>query len=410
MTLKRKKPSSKNILATLAAIATIIGAIIGVLAYLKQGTIPDDKNHQSSNTVIIKGNSLLKLSERINADPNFFLEETPNSFCVTEDNIFLLPNQESKRIMIFEKVIKNEKSFLEFKEIAGPEFRGGTFDKPIYCTYDSKTRKLGVIDIGAVRKIFLFERSGKFKFNPIKFFEFNCDSYDIAFTGDGKQMVVSGLIRNRENKDIALYSIDINSGQPSYLLPCYKQYSLKSEEEYQDTYFKDESLPAIGIKSFIDICEDKVFFVWEGKLRILEVGLSSGGKEKFLAGLDMPNSNNKGLNNELTKLYEKGKVSKNFTEWKKKQKMRSYVRNIFSTNKRVFVVFETGISESVSESEFILVTYNIDGTLLDSYKISSNPGSQMWFDKEKYELYAFSRKSGSDKSEFPILKYKIKIK
>ena len=315
-------------------------------------------------------------------------------FCVTEDNLFLLPDQAGTI-----KVFVRSGNLLKFVKALEPRFGEMSLVYPTYCSYSRDEGKLGVIDYG-VRKVFIFDRSGKVDFTPVKKFPCKRLGYDIEFTGDGEQLVISGYLTDPDSMPYDLYSINIRTGKINYLLSSPQKYNLKTYEDYVVEYRQKQTLPAIGIKAFIDIQGDDLFFVWEGALRVIKLNLRSG--ETMAFGHETPHYS-KPDGSKLSYSYIRGDFE---TTWKERETM-AYVRNIFTSPRHVFLVYETGKNNESNASTFRLQTYTLEGDYLDDILIPSNPSRQMWFDKENYELYAFSEQAESDNGEFTILKNKI---
>jgi len=337
----------------------------------------------------------IQLSETIKVDPKANLKVNPRSFCVTEDKAFIFPDQDGK-IKIFGK---NERS-LKFIKASGPNFGIETLIRPMYCFYSRNEALLGVIDY-EVRKVFIFNRPKKEYFTSMKVIDCPKLGYDMEFAGDGEQLIISGYLTDKENNPFDLYSINIRTRKISYLLPSYQKYNQKNAEDYVIEYYRKQTLPAIGIKAFIDIQGDDAYFVWEGELRIIKLNLHS--RETKVFGKKTPYYT-KPDGAKLSYSYLRGDFE---TTWKERKTM-AYVRNIFATPRHVFLVYETGKSDKSNVSTFMLQRYSPEGNYITEDSIPDNPGAQMWFDKESYELYAFSKQSDSNNGEFTILKYKIK--
>jgi len=337
----------------------------------------------------------IELSETIRVDPAAKFKATPRSFCITEDNLFLLLDNQSATINLFEK----KGNSLKFIKAIGPRFGEEEFVQPFYCFYSQDEGKLGVIDYGA-RKVFIFDRRGKVYYELIKSIDCPRLGYDMEFSGDGEQVVISGYIIDKSNT-FDLYSRHIRTGQISYLLPSHQKYNLKTNNDFLIEFKKKQRLPAIGIKAYIDILPngDDLFFVWEGALRVIKINLRSKGTTVF--GYKSSNSTkaNEADEFKLADSYAKGDYETTLKERKK----RAYARNIFATSRHVFLVYETAKGNQSRASKFRMQIYSLDGKYEGDTIIPGTPGRQMWFDKENYELYAFSEK------EIVIFKYKINI-
>jgi energy-coupling factor transporter ATP-binding protein EcfA2 len=339
----------------------------------------------------------IKPSEKINVDPSANFRVIPRSFCVTEDKLFLIPDYQAGTV----KILSKEGDQLKFIKALGRRGVGKeTFTQPMYALYSKEEGKVGILDYG-VRELFIFDRFGKVDFRPIRTVKCPGFGYDMKFSGDGEQLVISGYIRDKENKPYDLYSINIKTGEIDYLLPSPQKYNLKTFEDYFLEYKQKQTMPSIGTKAFIDINGDDVFFVWEGLLRIIKFDLKSKKTENVFGHKTRNYTKPDGT--ELSDSYKKGEFGKTWEI----QKKFSYIRNIFATPRHVFLVYETGINNENIASSYRLQTYTTDGNFLSDVRISGNPGKAMWLDKENYELYALSEGSESGNGVFTILKYKI---
>jgi hypothetical protein len=337
----------------------------------------------------------IQLTEKIKIDPAVNFQDPPMSFCATEDNLFFIPDRKTGVIKIFRK----EGNLLKFINMLGPRFGNKKFVCPIYCFYNRKKGMLGVFDYG-VREIFIFNMGKNGEFTWIKNFPCQRGVYDMQFAGDGDQIIVSGFLTDNENKPFDLYSINIKTGKINYLLPSHQKYNLRTFEEYILEYRQKITLPSVGTYAFIDIQGDELFFVWEGALRIIRLNLLS--RKQVVFGYETPHYT-KPDGASLADFYKKAD-QKNL---ERKKETMAYVRNIFVTPGHVFLVYETAKSKKSNATTFRLQTYTPDGFFLEDTLIPDNPCRQMWFDKEKHELYALSEEKGIDNNELSILKYKI---
>ena len=207
---------------------------------------------------------------------------------------------------------------------------------------------------------------------------------------------------NKDENPFDLYSININKGYLNYLLPSYQKYHLKDFEVYVSEYREKHIIPSIGIKAYIDIHGDKLFFVWEGEPRIIKINLRTQDKTVFGKTTSHFAIGDKTL---LSKFYNKGELKK----WEKLREERAYIRNIFTTSKHVFLIYETGKNNECSVSTFRVQIYTPEGKFLNDVKLPGNMGRKIWFDKDNYNLYALSIQHGNKKKELLILKYKLEM-
>jgi hypothetical protein len=329
----------------------------------------------------------LRLVEKVKFGNNSELHIIPNSFEVTEDGLFLIPDYQEGDIKIFEK--KGE--FLNLvKKLGRKGFGSDEFNKPTYCFYDKHEGKFGVIDVGKqIRNVFIYDRINTIDFRRVNEIP-NTDGYDIKLGGEGKQLIISGYVTDKDEKSYELYSINLkNPKQKDFLLPSYQKYHLDNNKEYEIEYVKNSTLKAIGIRAFIDVYGDDVYFVWEGKLRIIKINLKS--KEKTYFGQRTPNYIEPFASKEFVEAYLDGDFTK---VWQERMKM-TFVRDIFATPRYVFIVYE-----GPGQYNFRIQMYSLGGNFLGDVEIPGNHYSNMWFDKDSYTLYSLSY---IDNKEFQIL-------
>lgn len=343
----------------------------------------------------------IKLAETIKIDRGENLQIIPKSFCVDEEKMFFFPDQEKGRIKIFEKSLEGSLKFS-----ASADTKEAEFTQPRNCFYSQNEGKLAVLDyLYNGGSIFILERSGKINFKTIKTFSCPRFGYDMEFTGDGKQLIVSGSIADKENISWALYSVDVEKKENdiTYLLPSYKKYGLANSYDYWNEYKGKQTIPATGVKAYIGINGDDLFMVWEGALRIIHFDLSSQKIQRVFG--EETSHYKKPDGTVLAGTYRRG----DFIATWKAQGNYSYITKVFATTRNVFLIYETAKNTSI----FRMQTYTPEGKFLTDVAIPGTPDRQMWLNKEnpkKLYLYAFAKNSGSDGNPFSILKYKINVK
>jgi hypothetical protein len=307
---------------------------------------------------------------------------------VTEDGLYLIPDHKAGHVKVFEKNGK----FLKLVKKFGPKgFGKDEFGKPAYCFYNSDESKFGVID-ARIREVYIFDRLGRVNFTPVSTVR-KVEGYDMKLAGDGKQLIIAGYMPGKEKKTYELYRINLEkTKQRDYLVSSPEKYGL-SDDEYQIEYFGKRTLPAIGIRSFIDVQGDDAYFVWEGKLNIIKINLVT--KDKTAFGHKTAHYIEPSATPELLK----GRIERDYTKTKNERTRMSFVRDIFATPRHVFVAYE-------GQNKFRLQVYTPEGTFLDEIAIPGNPGRKMWFDKSSYTLHSFSE--NSENKEPQILIYKVK--
>ncbi|MFC2146172.1 hypothetical protein ACFLRT_02295 [Acidobacteriota bacterium] len=334
----------------------------------------------------------IKLQEKIEISPGLKLLPKPQAFCVTEDDLLILPDQKAGDI----KIYKKNGNFLELtKTLGGKEDAPGEFVEPKFCYYnrDKEKAKFGVMDFGA-KKIFIHDRIGRTEFELVM--EVPCREYvtDIQIQGD--KLFVSGFKADKDLKPYDLYYISIPSDQTTFLLPSFYKYGLTSIEEYKSKYPKKTDIENIGLYARFDVYGDNVYFVWEGDLRIIKLNFKTKGLNFFGK---KPNHYVKPYPSEKP---SEGKEKRNFDITIKENAEMSFLRDIFVNSKCILVIYEGPASQN-EVSNFWLQFYNLDGDFINEVLMPGKHDPGMWFDKDKDILYSLS----NDKGKYYILKYKI---
>ncbi|MGD2090837.1 MAG: hypothetical protein PVH61_31985 [Candidatus Aminicenantes bacterium] len=324
----------------------------------------------------------IQLAGKIEFADKSELQTIPISFCVTEDGLYLIPDYDTRTIKIFDKVEKYLKLVKEF----GPKgFGSAEFDDPRYCFYNKNENIFSVTDAG-LRRVFFFDRIGKLDFKLVRTVP-NVDAHDIKPAGDGKNLIVCGYITDSEKRSYELYSINLeNPNQKNYLLPSYKKYHLPSDKEYKIEYSDKQTLASIGIRAYIDVQKDEVYFVWEGKLRIIKINLKT--KTEITFGHKTEHYKEPFVSAELIKAYS----DKDYTKAEKARNKMSFVRGIFATSRHVLVVYE---GPNQANRNFRLQMYTAEGKFLgdvvipDDYNSPYHRQMLLYKGKGNYKLYSF---------------------
>lgn len=319
----------------------------------------------------------IRLTEKIKFEEKSKLQIIPKSFCVTEDRLFLIPDHQAGNIKIFEK---DGKSLKLVKTFGRKGFGSDEFNKPSYCFYDKYESKFGVIDVGRnIKNVFIYDRIDKTDFRRVRTVK-NADGYDMKLGEDAGHLIISGYNIDKKKRPYELYSINLgNTEHKDYLLSSPEKYQISNYEEFNSEYYNKRTLPAIGIRAFMDAAEDFVYFVWEGKLIINKINLNT--KEKTAFGQQTEHYVEPSATPELLKARSK----KDYTKTREERAKMSFVRDIFATPKHVLVVYE-GPNQSVSN--FRMQAYTPGGRFLDDIPIPGSPGYNMCFEKESYTLYS----------------------
>lgn len=303
------------------------------------------------------------------------LEYNPTSFCVTEDELVLIPDYRTGFVKIFQKVLENNEQVLKLVLPFGRKGYGfDEFARPYYCFYDQKKSIFGVMD-SRLKKFFIYDRLGKTDFKKIN--EFNCtaEGYNMKLGGDGENVIISGYSKDENGSPFDLLSININTAKKTFLLPSWEKYGRSDKEEYKNDY-KNNNIPAIGIMAFFDIEGDFVYFAWEGDLRVIKINLNTLEHEVF---------------GKKTKLYKKPVATENLVKYyvgnnasgvQLERSRFSYIRSVFVSEGNLFLLYE-GPQQIVK-----LQKYNLTGEFLNESSISSVPYTKQCFVKQSNKMYS----------------------
>lgn len=334
-----------------------------------------------------------KLIEKVQLSTGMETLRSPWSFCVTEDEMLIIPDFPEGNIKIGKKDGKLHKT------IGWKGFGIDELLEPAFCFYNKNEGKLGVFDFGK-REIIIYDRTGE-EFRRVHNISCPWLGYDIQLSGD--LLLISGFKPDQDQKPYELYYENIKNKQTTYLLPSYTKYGLKSFQEYEKAYRGDLAIKVIGRKGYFDVWEEDVYFVWEGDLKIHKINLGSGEIIKSFGF--KPNHYIKPYaSNDLRDGYIDGDEKKIQNE----QSKMSYIRRIFTTSNYVLLIYE-GPVRSDSEPSVWLQFYTLDGRFIREMAITLQRqlAYMMNFDKDRNILYLLSKKQSNEYPEYFILKYKI---
>ena len=365
-----------------------------------------------SITFLFPNGFKIRLVEKIELGENSELSSIPRIFNVTEGGLLLIPDHRAGFIKIFEK----NGNYLKLVKKFGPEGFGKKdfeFDSPAYSFYDKHTGKFGVINVrkegkSSKRKLFIFDRINQIDFKlacTVK----DVDGYDMKLWND--HLIISGY-KKFEEKPFDLYMINLEKIEKEEaleivpLLPSPEKYGL-SDKNYQIKYY-NQILPAIGIRAYIDIEGDDVYFVWEGKLRVIKMNLKSKEQTVFEQPpmQQIPYYVEPETSDNLPKLI-KAYNDRDNDEYLRLKAEMSQVTDIFATPLYVFVVYQ-----GPTDKSFRMAAFTPEGKFLKDIEIPGEAGSKMWLDEdidEKNCHTLYSLKKSSKDEDTQILIYKVKV-
>jgi hypothetical protein len=334
----------------------------------------------------------IKLIKKTKLSQENTLLGNPWSFCVTEDDLFLIPDYKAGNVKIYDG---NGNLLTVF---GSKGYGPGEFVNPTFCFYNKADTKFGVMD-HRMRKIFVYKRTGKTDFTRVH--ELFCLAAGNAIQLQGNKLLVSGYKTSPNNKPYDLYYVDLTNNQNTFLLPSYYKYGLKSPEEFKTKYIIKREIPAIGIRGWFDILGDDVYFIWEGDLSVIKINIKSGKLSSF--GEKVPNY----VKPFTSKKLLDGLRNRDINIIRNEKAEMSFVRNIFASPNYILVIYEGPVKQD-NESNFRLQFYTINGHFLEEIQIPGKTDRRMYFDKEKDILYSLFNEAEDDLHEgYFILGYKI---
>lgn len=344
---------------------------------------------------IFGSNIKIELVERIEFSPGEEPPPRPWAFCVTEDQLFIIPNGDAGGIEIYERNGTSLKLVKPFGKRGTGEVR---LIEPTYCFYCREEGKFGVFDLKK-RKIFIYERIGKLNFKFVK--AFYCQKAGTDFKLKGKRLLIAGYKPDRDGNPYDLYYINIANGETHFLLPSYRKYGLKSPKEYEEKYRRTGELKAMGAASWFDIQDNNnVYMAWESKLSIIKLNLESGDLTTF--GQKTPNYFEPKAE-QFLEAYRK----KSTKEIQNERSKTSYVKNVLASSKYILVVIEGPVDQEKQQSHLWLQFYDLKGKFIKEVPIAAQPEfTKMWLDKDRNILYSISSQSRTGANYF-FLKYQI---
>jgi hypothetical protein len=320
------------------------------------------------------------------------------SFCVTNEELFLIPDFKEGDVKVYEK---NE-GFLKLKHTIGKKGYGSNdFSKPTYCFYDNDELEFAVLDHG-IRKIFIYDHIGYLDFKRVDEVPCLYGGSDIQLSNN--KLFIAGYISDQDKWHYELYSIDLSNRKTTFILPSYYKFGFKSFREFEIQIAQNVDIRVIGINGWFDIYSENAFFVWEGNLKIIKVNVESGeGHPKFF-GEKPPHYVKPHSTDKLIQGQKKRRVD---TINREKAEM-SYVRNVFTSpkSKYILVIYEGPASRN-KKGYSRLQFYSLDGDFIKEVPIQLGSAPKMWFNKEKNILYALSKNPETTGQRYFILKYKI---
>jgi len=322
----------------------------------------------------------------------------PWSFCVTDDELFMIPDYPAGNVKIYE--VNGE--YLELIKTIGRKgyFGPKALAKPAYCFYSNDEYKFGVVDLG-IRKIFIYDRIGRTQFKRVQ--EVFCPHGATDLQLINNKLFISGYTTSPDGGDYDFYYVDLADEQPTVLLPSYHKFGFKSFDDHKKKYSKNH-IPAIGIFGWADISNDNAYFVWEGNLKIIKLNVVTGEVAPKTFGYQPPDY----IKPYASKALVKGLHTQDKYIVESERARMSYVVKIFATAAHLLVIYKGPVNQ-FNQSNYRLQFYTFDGDFIEEAAIPGQPGHRMWFDKDKKILYSLSNEPNESSSGIThfILEYEI---
>jgi hypothetical protein len=316
------------------------------------------------------------------------------SFCITEDNLFLVIDFKGGDVKIY-----NSNGAL-LKVLGRKGYGPNEFAQPLFCHYSH--RKFIISDNGQ-RKIFVYDRKDELKFIRSKEIFANSVGSDLYL--DAKKIYIAGGKTTKEDITYQFFAVNLEKNdQYTYYLPGYLKYGLNSEKDFKKELLRKPDISAIGGSAYFDIHGDFAYYIWEGDLKIFKINLKTKAISTF--GEKTANYITPYASKRLINAFGRGSIQSANIRGSEREKM-SYVRQIFTTKKHVLVIYEARDSKH-NDLGYMMQFYTLDGNFVKEISMPRKPGFGMFLDKHKNVLYSITPvpEGDIDESHY-ILKYTI---
>lgn len=314
-------------------------------------------------------------------------------FAVTEDEMFILPDAKAGDI----KLYNNRGKLMKIWGRRGPG--PDEFGSPFFCDYKNST----YIHLDAGKNtISIYKRIEPLKFARLH--ELLCPGClsDVRLFKDG--VLIDSYAIDSNGNEFSLYFKNFEGEKTHHILPLYLKYGFESENQYK-TNFNDIS--PIGVFAYFSIWDNFIFYVWEGRLKILKINLGTKRIEVF--GQETKNY----IRPKVTKgILEARRKRKGEIESKEKEKM-SWIRGV-NANKNIIFLYYVNFNKEMSLWEAFLQFYDHAGKLLHEQRLNEavsylRYGPPLFYSQSNNRIYLLSRRLNKENylDEYEVLKYKI---
>jgi len=220
-------------------------------------------------------------------------------------------------------------------------------------------------------------------------------------------IIIGDSIISKNGERYSLYMKDFNDQKIHYLLHDYEKYGLSSEKEYESKY--REIARATSGYAFFDVFDDHVYYAWEGRLKIIKIGLNTKKREIF--GEDTENYVRPSVTSKIRKAY--GQILAGDVITSERMKM-SWIRGVFADERHSIILY-TNLDEKLDLWMATLQFYDSEGEYIKEINLPDavdyrNSGPACFYDRENHYLYILSARLREKDfmDEYEILKYEIK--
>jgi hypothetical protein len=312
-------------------------------------------------------------------------------FVVAEDGVIFISDAKDGNIKGYDSSGK----LLNIIGQRGPgpeEFLG-----PSFCDYQAPF--LAILD--GARKIHVYERRGRAELSKIgEIYCLMCTS-DVILSGKG--VLVDNYIHEKERGAFFLTLRELGGAAIRYLLPIERRYGYDSIRDYKVNY--DDLSKLSAQRGFLTISDNRIFFVFDVKPKVIGVNLDGSGIATF--GGPSPNYREPRINQTIRNAFS----SEESESIKREREKVSYITGILSTKDMVGVLF-SNYDASSDIWKLYLQRYDAAGHFVSESLLreATNYGSlfHYYFQRETCILYVMAERYGDETDDYRILGYKLK--
>jgi len=323
----------------------------------------------------------------------------PWCFCITEDELVIIPDVGAKNIKLYE-IRKSQLQLI--KTFSREGYSQGELQKPLLCFYNKSEGRLGVLDLDRA-KIIVFDRVSRTEFDF--FDEFYCPSGAYDFNINEDQLLISGFQKDEKGTPFDLYFYTLTTRKISYLLRSTEKYGMESNK-YYERYIKDIKFQTIGIKGYVAINDVGMYayYLYEGNLeRLLKVKLSNNEITEIKLKPELSKYKKPSADDKLKKWYQE----KNIRKTEAVRAKMFYVRGLYTQKDNVITLFQ-GPDPNGGINSWLLVYNEKTGDQKELLIPGPIDKFRQWFEPQSTFLYTLLP-SDNKNQNFRLIRYKIKL-